>query len=162
MQAPYDLISQYWPLEEQKSLYRNSKASPIIFSSFHSRLTLALPQISLLLPNQVSLPADFVFVRAPSRSHSRKKTLDHSLSLTRHDVCFILQEAYRKEKVAEIKFLRSVTTFFYFSFSTFSFSISWSFASPTSKPSSITTSYNAFLPLPLMPCMTDVFCCPTC
>ena len=31
MLAPYDLASQYWPLEEQETLYRNSKASPISF-----------------------------------------------------------------------------------------------------------------------------------
>ena len=47
MQAPYNLPSQYWPLEEQETLYRNSKAlCPSFLSPF--RLALFLPQISSL------------------------------------------------------------------------------------------------------------------
>ena len=47
MQAPYDLISQYWPLEEQETLYRNSKTFCLSFLS-PFRLALFLPQISSL------------------------------------------------------------------------------------------------------------------
>ena len=50
MRAPYDLKSQYWPLEEQETLYRNSKSlSPI----FPLLLTQAWPLLCFLLSDQL-------------------------------------------------------------------------------------------------------------
>ena len=57
MQAPYDLISQYWPLEEQETLYRNSKTCCL---SFFVPIPLSL----------VPSPDQLVVTQFPHRSYS--------------------------------------------------------------------------------------------
>ena len=63
MRAPYELISQYWPLEEQETLYRNSKAVAIPF---------VLILFNLLI---ISSLDQLVITKHPHTSFSRRPRL---------------------------------------------------------------------------------------
>ena len=63
MRAPYNLISQYWPLEGQETLYRNSKALAIPF---------VLLVLNLLF---ISCLDQLVITKNPLTSSSRRPRL---------------------------------------------------------------------------------------
>ena len=96
MRAPYDLIFQYWPLEEQETLYRNSKALDILF---------ILIVFNLFF---VSCLDQLVITKHPHTNSSRRPRLIpvvlimmaapyHTLNI------WYLQRRIRPYKVAEIK-----------------------------------------------------------